>query len=62
MSAATVLRGLLPTTLSLFGCTVEEIGILGLRRPLLAFLLGAGSPAIWPLSSFSESDPRAVLH
>ena len=62
MSAATVLLGLLPTMLSLFGCTVEEIGILGLRRPSLVFLLGAGSSAIWPFSSFRASDPRAVLH
>lgn len=49
MQSAQVLLGLLPGMLALAGFTTIEIGVLALRRPLLAFLLAAGSPAANPL-------------
>ncbi|KAH8194414.1 hypothetical protein TruAng_011421 [Truncatella angustata] len=44
MAAASVLLGLLPVILSQLGPSTVEQGLLGLRRPILAMLLAAGSP------------------
>lgn len=57
MASATVILGLLPSTLSLAGSNTAETGLLMLRRPMLAFLLGAGSPAINPPRTFEYLDP-----
>lgn len=62
MQAAAVLLGLTPTILSLVGSSTAETSILALRRPVLAFLLGAGSPSVNPLRSFEYWDPvRGIL-
>ncbi|KAK6077227.1 hypothetical protein SCUP515_05076 [Seiridium cupressi] len=46
MAASAVILGLLPTILQSLGSTTAETSLLGLRRPGLAFLLAAGSPAV----------------
>lgn len=61
MAAAAVVLGLLPTTLGLAGSTTTETGMLSLRRPLLAFLLAAGAPAVNPIRTFEYRDPLTML-
>ncbi|KAK9423758.1 hypothetical protein SUNI508_03774 [Seiridium unicorne] len=46
MAASAVILGLLPTILQSLGSTIAETSLLELRRPGLAFLLAAGSPAV----------------
>lgn len=50
-AAASVVLGLLPTVLSFAGSSTIEVGLLASRRPVLAFLLAAASPATTPLRS-----------
>ena len=61
MAAAAVLLGLLPTTLGLVGSTTVEVGLVALRRPLLAFLLAAGAPAVSPIRTFDYVDVEELL-
>lgn len=61
MASAAVVLGLLPTMLSLAGSSTLEMGIFALRRPLLAFLLAAGSPAVSPIRTFEYRDPSVIL-
>lgn len=61
MAAAAVLLGLLPTTLSLIGSNTVETGLLALRRPLLAGLLAAGTPAVAPMRMFDYDDPIELM-
>lgn len=56
-----MLLGLLPAMLALLGSTANEVGILGLRRPFLGFLIAVGSPSISPIRTFIHDDPREVL-
>ena len=58
---AAVLLGLMPTVLSMAGTTTIEAGVLALRRPILALLLSAGSPAVSPLRTFDYRDPIELL-
>ncbi|KAI1497759.1 hypothetical protein F5X99DRAFT_354422 [Biscogniauxia marginata] len=70
MASSAVILGLLPTILQSLGSTAAETALLGLRRPVLAFLLSAGSPAVSPMkgSEFVETvatfveggDPRGL--
>lgn len=63
-AAAAVLLGLLPTTLGIAGSSTNEMGLLALRRPLLAALLAAGAPAVLPLRVLDlagTNDPVALL-
>lgn len=46
MAASAVVLGSAPLVLQTIGSTTAETAILGLRRPLLAALLAAGSPAV----------------
>ncbi|KAI0411495.1 hypothetical protein F5X98DRAFT_357095 [Xylaria grammica] len=48
IAASSVALGLLPTILSLLGPSITDQAVLSMRRPLLAFLLAAGSPAVNP--------------
>jgi hypothetical protein len=61
MAAASVLLGLLPTTLGLAGSTTMEVGLVALRRPFLALLLAAGAPAVSPIRTFDYVDPKELL-
>src|SRR2546423_5526073 len=61
MAAAAVLLGLLPTTLGFVGSTAVEIGLVALRRLLLALLLAAGAPAVSPIRTFDYVDPKDLL-
>ena len=61
MAAASVLLGLLPTILSLAGSTTVEVGLVALRRPLLALLLGTASPAVNPLRTFEYGTPAKIM-
>lgn len=61
MAAAAVLLGLLPTTLSLVGSNTVETGALALRRPGLAALLAAGTPAVAPMRLFDYADAGGLL-
>ncbi|KAE9369141.1 hypothetical protein N431DRAFT_493029 [Stipitochalara longipes BDJ] len=49
MASADVVLGLLPTILALLGSTTPELSLLSSRRPLLAFLLSIGAPAVSPV-------------
>lgn len=62
MAAAAVLLGLLPTTLSLIGSNTVETGVLALRRPFLATLLAAGTPAVVPMRMFDYDDPVKLMN
>ncbi|KAF4331754.1 hypothetical protein FBEOM_14477, partial [Fusarium beomiforme] len=46
MGAAALLLGLLPTILQSIGPSVDEITILAMRRPVLAFILSFGMPFV----------------
>ncbi|KAK7430808.1 hypothetical protein QQZ08_002597 [Neonectria magnoliae] len=46
LAASAVILGLLPMILQSLGSTTAETALLGRRRPLLALLLAAGSPAV----------------
>lgn len=63
MAVAAVFLGLMPTILSTVGSSTAESALLSLvaRRPLLAFLLAAGSPAVLPLRAFQYYDPSELL-
>lgn len=62
VAAAAVLLGLLPPTLAVVGPTTTEVGLLALRRPVLAMLLGAGTPAVWPTRAFEYKNIAELLH
>ncbi len=61
MASAAVILGILPTSLSLAGSATAETGLLSLRRPVLAFLLGAGAPAVNPTRTFNYGDPYVLM-
>lgn len=61
MTSATILLGLMPTILISLSSPITETALLAKRRPLLAFLLACGSPAVSPVQSFSYPDPVQYL-
>lgn len=61
MQAAQVVLGLLPTILTFTGASKVETGILSLRRPVLAFFLSAGAPAVNPLRTAEYCAPATIL-
>ncbi|GAW21897.1 hypothetical protein ANO14919_114230 [Xylariales sp. No.14919] len=61
IAAAAVVLGLLPTTLSLAGSSAAEVGLLALRRPLLALFLATGAPAVSPIRAFEYREPIHML-
>lgn len=61
MQSGAVILGILPTVLSLLSVSPVEVGVLALRRPLLAFLLGAGSPGASPFRTFDYRVPAEIL-
>ncbi|KAJ2985236.1 hypothetical protein NUW58_g5644 [Xylaria curta] len=61
IAAAAVVLGLLPTTLSLAGSSTAEIGLLALRRPILALFLSTGAPAVSPIRAFDYREPIHML-
>ena len=60
-AAASVMLGLLPTILSLAGSSTVEVGLVALRRPFLALLLGMTSPAVNPLRTFEYGAPMTLM-
>jgi hypothetical protein len=62
LASAEVVLGLLPTILAQLGSTTPELSLLSSRRPLLAFLLSIGAPAVSPVRTFEYHDPVAALH
>ncbi|KAI0418303.1 hypothetical protein F5X98DRAFT_374100 [Xylaria grammica] len=52
MGAASVLLGLLPTTLSIVGSGPFETGLLAQTRPFLALMLALGSPVMYRIRIF----------
>lgn len=61
MASADVVLGLLPTILALLGSTTPELSLLSSRRPLLAFLLSLGAPAVSPVRTFEYRNPVDAL-
>ena len=61
MASAAVLLGLMPTILAAAGSTLSETALLSARRPLLAFLLATGSPAVLPVRTFQHDDVPKML-
>ena len=61
MASATVFLSLLPSMLSLVGSSTVEIGLLALKRPLLASLLALGAPAVAPVRFAEYRDPVDML-
>ncbi|KAI1421055.1 hypothetical protein F5Y12DRAFT_65334 [Xylaria sp. FL1777] len=60
-AAAAVVLGLLPTTLSLAGSSTAEVGLLALRRPVLALFLSTGAPSVSPIRAFEYREPIHML-
>lgn len=70
MATGALVLGLIPTILQNIGSTTPETALVGLRRPMLGFLISAGSPAVAMMktSDFSKtitelvegSDPSAL--
>ncbi|KAF1989772.1 hypothetical protein K402DRAFT_390748 [Aulographum hederae CBS 113979] len=58
-ASAQVLLGLVPVVLAVTGPTVAEMALLSTYRPLLAFLLAVGEPAVNVLRAFEGADVRA---
>lgn len=61
MAASGILLGLLPVLLSLVGSTTAEVGLLALRRPLLASMLALASPGISTMKFHDYRDAFAPL-
>lgn len=61
MAASGILLGLLPVILSLGGSTAAEVGLLALRRPLLAAMLALASPGINTMKLHDYRDAFAPL-
>ncbi|MCJ1291616.1 hypothetical protein MMC34_003161 [Xylographa carneopallida] len=59
--AASVLMGPTPTLLGSFGPSIAETSILSAHRPLLAFFISLGAPAIFPTRVFHFYDPYTIL-
>ncbi|KAI1267062.1 hypothetical protein F5Y18DRAFT_381383 [Xylariaceae sp. FL1019] len=57
LAASNLVLGLIPTILQSIGSSTAETALVGIRRPILGFLLAAGSPtvAIAKSSSFAKS-------
>ncbi len=53
LGVVTVVFGLLPSVMMFIGPTTDEISLLALRRPLLAFMLSVAMPAV----RFSDDSP-----
>lgn len=51
MNISSVILGLTPTLLQVVGVNTVQMSLLHVRRPVLAFILSAGSPARMPLRS-----------
>ncbi|KAH8728515.1 hypothetical protein GQ44DRAFT_702409 [Phaeosphaeriaceae sp. PMI808] len=51
----------MPTFLSTIGLSIAEISLVSFHRPLLAFLITMGAPAMWPSRLLEYSDPTCVL-
>lgn len=62
-ASAQVLLGLTPSMLAVLGPSTEETSLLSVagRRPLLALLIAAGSPAVFPMHAFDNNDPIELL-
>lgn len=59
MASASLILGLLPTLLAVGGRpNTTEVGLLSLRRPFLAFMLGVGTPGI---TSIAASDHKSAI-
>ncbi|KAF2175923.1 hypothetical protein K469DRAFT_646390 [Zopfia rhizophila CBS 207.26] len=61
IASAGVLLGLMPTILAYAGSNLSETALLSVRRPLLAFLLAIGSPAVPPRRTFEHQDILGML-
>lgn len=62
LASAQVLLGLVPVTAGLVGPTIAEVSILSTYRPLLAFLLAIGSPAINITRTFRRINVHEPFH
>ena len=62
-ATSAVLLGLTPTIFATLGSNTAESAALSIvaRRPLLAFILAAGSTAVTPLRPFQYPDPAELL-
>jgi hypothetical protein len=61
MATASVLLGLTPVILATLGSSTTELSLLSSHRPVLAFLLVLGSPAVNPIRSYDYPDPKVEL-
>ena len=61
MASAQVLLGLTPTLLTILSPSVGEISMLSSARPLLAFLISMGRPAVYSMRALEYDDPVATL-
>lgn len=61
MASGLVALGLMPAILTYLGSSTAETVLLSRRRPLLAFLIASGSPAVNPLPTFVYPNPLEEL-
>lgn len=63
LSSAQVILGLTPTILAIMGPSSEEFGVLSVigARPILAFLLAIGAPAVFSSRAYEMVKPQDIL-
>jgi hypothetical protein len=61
MASAAVLLGLTLVILATLGSSTTELSLLSSHRPVLAFLLVLGSPAVNPIRTYDYPDPKVEV-
>ena len=61
MASTSIVLGLMPTVLAMFGPSVDEISLLSIYRRLLSLLLSMGAPVVHVARVGQYQDPVAHL-
>lgn len=61
LASAGVVLGLLPSMLSITSSMTNEVGLIALRRPMLALLLAVGTPSANALRTFEQPEPAQLF-
>ncbi|OTA84583.1 hypothetical protein M434DRAFT_36423 [Hypoxylon sp. CO27-5] len=61
LASAGVVLGLLPSMLSITSSMTNEVGLIAIRRPVLALLLAVGTPSANALRTFEQPEPAHLF-